>query len=93
MPISQTMQKSTYYNENNNLLDSHEVDLSLRKRIQTFGNDDYDHSYIKGKDPNKKSKSNSNSGSTSVTSSSSISGKSGTKHMKVTTSDKFFSSL
>ncbi len=78
------------YDENNNLLDSRDVDLSPHKGIQTFGDDDYDHSYIKGKDPNKKSKSKSNSGSTSATRSSSNSGKSGTKHMEATTSDKFF---
>ena len=77
------------YDENDKLLDSQEVDLSPRKGIQTFGDDDYDHSYIKGKDPNKKSKSSSNSGSTSATSSSSISGKSKTKHMEATPSNTF----
>lgn len=77
------------YDEDYNLLDSQEVELSPSKGIQTFGDNDYDHSYIKGKEPNKKSKSKSKSGSTSA-SANPLSGKSGTNNMQFTTSYNFF---
>ena len=47
------------YDSNNNLLASQDVDLSPSEGIQTFGLEDYDHSYISGSDSNTASSSGS----------------------------------
>lgn len=50
------------YDTNNNLLVTQKVDLSPEKGIQTFGLDDYDHTYITGGDSTSSSSSGSSSG-------------------------------
>lgn len=57
--------KINIFDSNNNLLASHEVNLSPDEGIQTFGLGDYDHSYISSSDTSSGSPSGSGSGGSS----------------------------